>query len=248
MRRHFVEGNQLFYFGDGWTAVTRWDEDDAYREGLEKVDGSKAVDFVGVLRGQLVIMEMKDYRGRTREKDDALRVEFHSKVRDTVAALVGEYRTESHRRCKPFVDALLDRQKKVQICLWLEEDRQSDLLDASGSRRKARRQRRRVAQNTRTQQSKQYVKWLHAGTITTNRDDLSDKPISGLEVKELPTQLRARGERVMEFLRERRLRVPANVKEELDRFVSQGSREKIDDWICRAWEVNEAAELLQRRR
>lgn len=241
MRQHFVEKNQLFSFGDPWSAVIQWDKHVAYKEGLKKVDRSKAVDFIGVLRRrQLVFLEMKDYRVHQRQNDENLLNVLHHKVRDTVAALTGVFRNDTYEDCRPFADALLNRQCPVRIYFWLEQPQCSDLLQGRTRRRRA-----QVAANARTQQHKQRVKWLNGRVWETNSRAHQDHPIPGLDVKELPTQLPARGRKVVEFLQERSLSVPPEVETELNALVVRDAKTKIDEWLCRAWEVSSAAELLQ---
>lgn len=123
----FVEGDMCLDFDDGWTHVIAWDKHSAYKNGIRKVDGAKAVDFIGIRRNEaLYFIEMKDYRFHRspdgRKKHLNPWVELELKVRHSVAGLVG-----AHRRgcddgaCGPIIAALVERRMKLKLVYWLDE-------------------------------------------------------------------------------------------------------------------------------
>jgi len=62
------EGDLAFDFGDRWR-VFKLDEHRDYRERVGKLEGTKAVDFLGVLdERELYLIEVKDFRGHRIER------------------------------------------------------------------------------------------------------------------------------------------------------------------------------------
>ena len=73
-----------FEFGDSWTIVEKWDDADVFRNGIQRLSGSKAVDLVGVREGCLYLMASSPTQPRVRVvawiEDGGLRhAESHSK-------------------------------------------------------------------------------------------------------------------------------------------------------------------------
>src|SRR5580692_8886295 len=69
----FEEGHLRFRFDSSWYAI-KYDEHPDYRERIERLDGTKAVDFVAVHRdSQLFLIEVKDFRGHRIENQPRLR-------------------------------------------------------------------------------------------------------------------------------------------------------------------------------
>ncbi len=74
-----VEGHLRFQFDDSWFAI-KYDDHRDYRERIERLDGTKAVDFVAVyMNAQLFLIEVKDFRG--------FRIENRERVTDGQLAL-----------------------------------------------------------------------------------------------------------------------------------------------------------------
>lgn len=132
--KSFTEGSLVFRFGEGW-AVEKYDAHTDYTGGIGRLQGTKAVDFVGLYSGrrddgafrQLHFIEVKDFRGyrvqnRQRIRDGELAVEVAAKVRDTIAGLVAAHRgTFGRERWATYVKAALD-DEPIRVSLWLEED------------------------------------------------------------------------------------------------------------------------------
>jgi len=124
----FTEGNLRFEFDVQWT-VRKYDGHRDYREKIERLQDTKAVDFVGLLnRDTLYWIEVKDFRGhriesKPRLANGDLMIEVAQKVRDSIAGVVGAHRNSSEPGLwKPFARALVSRRKRVKVLLWLEED------------------------------------------------------------------------------------------------------------------------------
>jgi hypothetical protein len=117
-----------FDFGDRWR-VFKLDGHRDYREQIGKLEGTKAVDFLGILdERELYLIEVKDFRGHRIETRDRLlkgdlAIELAQKVRDSLACLIGAYRTSSDPEYwQSFAKLLCDRHKTIKIVLWLEND------------------------------------------------------------------------------------------------------------------------------
>jgi hypothetical protein len=127
----FDEQHQRFTFDDQQWTVVKYDGHRDYREKIAKLDGTKAVDFVGLHNGPdgvLYWIEVKDFRGyRIRNKhrlsDGELAAEVGHKVRDSIAGVIGAYRMSGQWEVwRPFVRAIWRRDCTIRVLLWLEED------------------------------------------------------------------------------------------------------------------------------
>lgn len=122
------EGAFRFEFGDNWHVI-KLDVDPHYRQGIEKLDGTKALDFIGVFANRdLYLIEVKNFRGYRIENKEriltgALALEIGHKVRDSVACLVGAYRTATIReKWQPVIQRLLDPRSTIKVVVWITQD------------------------------------------------------------------------------------------------------------------------------
>ncbi len=118
----FEEGALRFSFGERWR-VEKYDEHRDYRRKIGKLEGTRAVDFVGLHDARsLFLIEVKDFRGSRIENKDRLASgelisEIGHKARDTIAGLVAAHRTSSEPEIwESFVSALARRSRR----LWIE--------------------------------------------------------------------------------------------------------------------------------
>ena len=131
------EDNLLFKFKDEfWSCVLKYDERDEQRrpilseyKKLHDSTGAKAVDFIGILEQKnLVLIEIKDFRGneianKVRVISGELSIEIATKVRDTIAAIVGANRTSETREStcfKQYFSLLASLKKEIYVVLWCE--------------------------------------------------------------------------------------------------------------------------------
>jgi hypothetical protein len=103
------EGNLRFGFPDDW-AVVKYDESSFYRDQIERCEGTKAVDIIAYSRGDMFIIEVKDFRGyriqnKERLTNSDLAIEIAQKVRDTMA---GMYRAHTGRHVRNSSPSVLD--------------------------------------------------------------------------------------------------------------------------------------------
>ena len=131
------EDNLLFKFKGNWSCVLKYDERDdkgapklaEYRKVHDATIGAKAVDFMGILEQKnLIFIEVKDFRSHEIENSDRvvtgkLATEVATKVRDTIAAIVGANRTSSTKESdafKSYFNLLSNLKKDIYIVLWCE--------------------------------------------------------------------------------------------------------------------------------
>ena len=97
----FIEGKLKFSFDSAWQVVKYDDKESEYRKRVT-LDETKAVDFLGILtlpgRQQQFFIEVKDFTDHETENKERvasgkLAIEIAQKVRDTVAGIVGIWKT-----------------------------------------------------------------------------------------------------------------------------------------------------------
>jgi len=168
-----VEGLLHFTFDERWK-VLKWDDHPAHRESMNKLDKSKAIDFIGIYGERHVFfIEIKDHRHHDRKNPEPLWNVFEAKIRNTVAGLVGAHRRPEYApECSPFLDAVCN--KDLNLVLWLEAERPAEILDA--------RSKIRVGLNAK--RHKPHISWLNARAITCRLADYTTV-IPGLTVTTL---------------------------------------------------------------
>jgi len=143
----FQEENLKFTFDDNsWSDLVHYDKSRDCKNVQRAVMGTKAVDFIGVLKKQqaliLSFIEVKDFRGYRIENKDRMNngelvEEFAQKVRDTLAGIIGGARNSTHMQStwKKYVRMLLE--KEVHIVCWVEEDRHANTSPVDLKRNKS---------------------------------------------------------------------------------------------------------------
>lgn len=170
----FVESDLKFEFSSNWWVV-QYDDLTDYNNLKNTVEGSKAVDFIGILSHKtLVFFEIKNFRGYRIENKprlgvghDPLELEIAQKVRDTLAGIAAAARNSTHLRTEwqRVLSFLQNEKKNVEVVLWLEENRTPQY--------EATRKRMQAKGGMLSQRLKQKLSWL------TNRVfvcSISDSP------------------------------------------------------------------------
>ncbi|WP_420643594.1 NERD domain-containing protein [Candidatus Leptofilum sp.] len=175
----FEEGWLAFVFDSEWReSVIKFDEHRDYKKVANSLTGTKGVDFLGILDSELCIIEVKDFRGyrienKHRIANGDLLIEIGQKIRDTVACIVGSSRSSSNFELwQRYCDLLLDREKKISVILWLEEDKPPKRKD-------------QVSQNVLRNKLKQKLKWLAVKVDVRNLGEVIP-PRLHLQVASLP--------------------------------------------------------------
>ncbi len=172
------EGSLAFEFGNRWQ-IFKLDEHHAYRQRIQKLEGTKAVDFLGIFdKRELYLIEVKDFRGhRIKTRDRLLKgelaIKVAQKVRDSLACIIGSHHTSSEPEYwQSYVKLLCNRHRNIKIVLWLEND-----LSPSNYRL-----RRKAMASVRVKVFKQKLKWLTSYVLVCGSDkkDLPDVTVSNL--------------------------------------------------------------------
>lgn len=161
--RNFVEGNIDLSFDDTWHQIVKWDDETAYRDGIQRLSGTAAVDFIG-LQGErpakLVLLELKDFRAHAIENKKRLTSgdiyqETARKVRDSIAGLVGAARRRQSEpeRWLSLANGIVDARCELHVVLWLDEDRDQSAAETL----------------SRTDQLRKALRWLTARAIVVSR-------------------------------------------------------------------------------
>ncbi len=160
--------------------MEKYDAHRDYRQRIGKLEGTGAVDFIGIYdEKDLFFIEVKDFRGfriqsKGRLERGQLALEVARKVRDTIPGLVAAYRRCSEPEVwRPYVSALMRRQKRLYVALWIEEDRPAG---------KVLTRRRVVSRGTLTKTLKQKLRWLTTKVAVLDREQpsLPDLRVAGL--------------------------------------------------------------------
>jgi hypothetical protein len=173
----FIEGYQQFSFDGNRWIILRYEDETAYRTRIGELSGTKALDFVGKHNGDLFLIEVKDFRGyrienQPRFTSGELAVEIGQKVRDTVAGIVGAYRTSDSQKWAEFAKPLVDLLKNVRVVVWVEYD----LPPHFAARGK-------VRASVETNVFKRKLSWLTARVLVSSQ---SNNGVPDLIVRNLP--------------------------------------------------------------
>ena len=98
----FEESGLQFEFNTENWEVIQYDTSKDFLRIRDAIDGTKGVDFIGILNGKsLAIFEVKNFRGtrienkqRMGQGGTSLDVEFSKKVKDTVSGMIGASETQ----------------------------------------------------------------------------------------------------------------------------------------------------------
>ena len=173
MTREFPEGGLVLVAGDGW-ALLKWDDSDAYRKGISRLngeldgraEGTKALDFVGVSgQGDLYLIELKDFRGHRIENKlrqaGELPLEVALKVRDTLAGVLGAAREPmASDEIAAVVNALLRVRASIRVIVCVAEDLPID------------RRKQDVIASERLSQLKKRLSWFTRKVFVASPDDM----------------------------------------------------------------------------
>lgn len=123
-----IEGNLAFTFPNNWQA-SKYDEWSHYRNQAVKLcGGAKAIDILGLEpEAACWLIEVKDYRQHQRTKTIDITDEIATKVRDTLAALVGAQHHASDATERQLARTAV-RSSSIRVVLHLEQPLQHSIL------------------------------------------------------------------------------------------------------------------------
>lgn len=179
--RTLREGDLDFTFDATWDLLIKWDDTATYRRGLaNQVEGSRAVDIVGRCGRELFLIEIKDYRGSERapttrqtlaDGGEDLVTTVATKVRDTIAGLVGAARLDRDADTQALTRSLVEPKQPVCVVLWIEHA--ATLPGVKPSVQALRNKARGGVEFDRLQSA---VRWLGARTLICSRADTHRLP------------------------------------------------------------------------
>ena len=121
-----TEGALRFSFSESCT-VAQYESWAFYRNQLQRMTGTKAVDFVCINGHQAYLIEVKDYRFHPRTKPILLSDEVALKVRDTLAGLAAA-RVNANVPCEQQTAQTALNCRRWRVVLHLEQPRTSRKL------------------------------------------------------------------------------------------------------------------------
>lgn len=231
----FDERSLRFEFDDRWQMILKWDDHVAYRDGVHRVRGSKAMDFVGLFDQRVIyLIEARDYRRHSREKEEDPLDELAQKIRDTIAGLVGSGRRPEHaEQFEPLLKALFNG-NKIVVVLWNEQPPYSRTTEVL-------RQRDAAGAGFLTERAKVYVKWLRARVIIASQAEQDREIVPGLTVTNRARKPRELAAAVLKSLDERKIRIdPASRA----RIATHTDVKLLEAWYERAAMVSTIEELF----
>jgi len=187
----FSESGLKFKFGDAWRifqldAANPQSAHRDYREGIAKIQNTKAVDFVGIYHNTLHFIEVKNFKHHTIEnkgriQSSELAIEIAQKVRDSISCIIAVSRTSSDPNFwLPYKTLLCDPNKILKIIVWLEQDG----LD-SGSFQK--RQHQKSTATIDRNYFKPKLRWLTTKISVENQSNFDLQDVTVENLSDLPT-------------------------------------------------------------
>lgn len=127
------ESNLKFSFQDENWWVIKFDEDINYTKVTKNLQGTKGVDFVGILNSEnLFFFEIKNFRNHTLDMHsqerlansaEDLTTKIAQKVKDSLACILGASRNATNNQEKwRKACHLISANKSFRIIAWIEED------------------------------------------------------------------------------------------------------------------------------
>lgn len=187
----FDEGALRFDFDRTWQVV-KYDNEPAYRDGIETLGQTKAVDFVGQhdapktahhdAAKRLFFIEVKDFRrhrieNKERVSSGELANEVAHKVRDTIAGMIGAQRRRPDESIWGELVRALEHGHEIRVILWLEEDQPRGGKDIRADGRRS----------TLLKSLKARLRWLDARALVESRaTGLPGVTVTGLARNQAP--------------------------------------------------------------
>lgn len=178
---HLEEGKLKFSFdANVWPIVLKADEHPDFKS-LEKLNHSKAVDFICASGNEVIMIEVKDFRDhgienklRLEDGGEHLCVEVGCKVKDSVSGAIGGARNSTHNKSNwmTIARSLINEGHSLKVVLWLEESNSNSKRGKAGA-------------GIYTNKLKTKLKWLTGGNHAIVIDN-SCNSIPGLTVTFLP--------------------------------------------------------------
>ncbi len=125
----FNESRLQFIFDDQkWSPIISYDVHPDYKK-IEKLNGTKGIDFLGIYNNKLYLIEVKNFEGfaernkkRLQHSGEILMNEVGQKVKDSFACIVGGKRNSRKDKelWSDVLNLINDDNKEIVVILWLE--------------------------------------------------------------------------------------------------------------------------------
>jgi hypothetical protein len=178
---HLEEGKLRFSFDTNiWPVVIKADEHPDFKS-LEKLNYSKAVDFICASENEVTMIEVKDFRNhgienklRLEDGGEHLCTEVGCKVKDSVSGVIGGARNSTHEKADwlTIARSLINDRHSLKLVLWLEENNGQPKRSKAGA-------------GIYTNKLKTKLKWLTGGNHAIVIDNTCNS-IPGVTVTFLP--------------------------------------------------------------
>lgn len=175
----FEESRMEFTLTDDRVSCIKFDETTFFEKHFKKLQGSKGIDFLvqDENKGEFYLIEVKNFRGSEHEpetkkrlqvgKPESVTFETALKVRDTIACIVGAYRSIQEQNITAFNQILTDG-ASIKVIL---------LLEAPASK---------IQDFKRwTDDLKKQLAWLNVKVFVLNKDRLQQQ-LQWFEINNLP--------------------------------------------------------------
>jgi len=169
------EGELIFSFDDThWSDLINFDQGNVDYSKIEKLNGTKAVDFLGShSQFGYCFIEVKNFRyhrieNRKRIDSGDLFLEVGQKVRDATACLVGGSRNSTHLKgyWQRVLSHISNQDQALTVVLWLEEN-----PNIFFGRNEVQEKRKKFTRNVKTNALKAQLGWLTSRVfILSSRD------------------------------------------------------------------------------
>jgi hypothetical protein len=125
----FQEARLEIVFDDTWLCE-KWDEHPSFTRSAGKLQGTCAVDLLGIHGNIVYLIEIKDFRShrienKSRQTRD-LPHEIATKVRDTIAGIIGasimNKENPFFRECAAILGNTAD-ERRIRVVAWILEDK-----------------------------------------------------------------------------------------------------------------------------
>jgi len=173
--KEFNESRLKFTFDKNWK-VFKLDENIDCKL-IKKLDGTKDVDFLGILKENIYFIEVKNFRNYMLENQDKLKnfgnslmIEVAQKVKDSLACIIGGKRNSIKDKLlwNNILNFVNDEQKVINVILWLELD---NIENQDNNIRNLNQNKRNIV-NNRSYESrlKEKLNWLTNDVIILNTE------------------------------------------------------------------------------
>ncbi|MBU1660864.1 MAG: NERD domain-containing protein [Chloroflexi bacterium] len=122
--KNFDESNLCFSFGNSWTVIA-YDEHPDYLNIFQKLEGTKAIDFLGVHGNSIYFIEVKNFSGHLAQYEGkisqrALKNDLVQKFRDTNLWVLLAHHRYGMLDWMDYAQVIGNQKKGIKFVAWIE--------------------------------------------------------------------------------------------------------------------------------